>query len=233
MPSLLLVEEFEDVGMTSGLAEGELDALRAVADWIKTFVARPHKDLGRAGPVCPFVPGALERTNLWLAPEQIRDRGVSHVVQLMNGYKNLFLATQPTASEEAVYKAFVVVFTDLSTGRARDLFDAFLADRGVPTYVEDGLVLGAFYETNGATAIYNGNFRPFRSPVPFLLMRNTVISDWKFFLDNEEWFKAWSRRFGESAVDALAKELRRLPWRAEGEHSRATGELMPLHRRCL
>ena len=35
-------------------------ALQAVADWIKTFVVRPHEDLGRAGTVCPFVPGSLE-----------------------------------------------------------------------------------------------------------------------------------------------------------------------------
>jgi hypothetical protein len=66
--SLFLLEDLEDVGKTSELAEGELTALQAVADWIKTYVVTPHKDLGRAGPVCPFVPGALERRTLWLAP---------------------------------------------------------------------------------------------------------------------------------------------------------------------
>jgi hypothetical protein len=43
-------------------------------------VVRPHEDLGRAGPVCPFVPGALERKTLWLAPEQVADRGVNVLV---------------------------------------------------------------------------------------------------------------------------------------------------------
>ena len=64
---LFLLEDLEDVGKTSELAESDLDALHAVADWIKTYVVRPHKDLGRAGPVCPFVPGSLERKTLWLA----------------------------------------------------------------------------------------------------------------------------------------------------------------------
>jgi Domain of unknown function (DUF6875) len=68
---LILLEDLEDVGRTSELTESELDALRAVADWIRTYVVKPHKDLGRAGPVCPFVPGALERKALWLAPEHI------------------------------------------------------------------------------------------------------------------------------------------------------------------
>ncbi len=43
-------------------------------------------------------------------------------------------------------------------------------------------------------------------------MRLGVVSDWKFFLDNEETLSLWARRFGESAVPALAEELRRLPW---------------------
>jgi hypothetical protein len=52
--NLFLLENLEDANRTRELAESDRNALRAVADWIKTFVARPHKDLGRAGPVCPF-----------------------------------------------------------------------------------------------------------------------------------------------------------------------------------
>ena len=44
-------------------------------------------------------------------------------------------------------------------------------------------------------------------------MRHAVISDWMFFLDNEDWLGLWARRFGESAVHALAAELRRTDWR--------------------
>ena len=91
--NLFLLEELEDVSRTKELAERDLDALHAVADWIKIFVARPHEDLGRAGPVCPFVPGSLERKTLWPAPEQIADRDVPEVVELMSGYKRLLLDT--------------------------------------------------------------------------------------------------------------------------------------------
>jgi len=79
---LFLLEDLEDAGKTSELAESDLDALHAVADWIKSYVVKPHKDLGRAGPVCPFVPGALDRKTFWLAPEQIADRDVPAVVEL-------------------------------------------------------------------------------------------------------------------------------------------------------
>lgn len=214
IPDLFLVGELDEVGRTSELAEGALYALRAVADWIQAFVVRPHEDLGRAGPVCPFVPAALERKTLWLAPEQIADRGVSHVVELMNGYKNLFLDAEPIDGDGANYKVIVVVFTDMSADRAQGVFDDVLQQLAVPSYVEDGIVFGPFYKGNEGTATYNASFRPFQSPVPFLFVRQGVISDWKFFLDDQDWLNYWAHRFKESAVHALAEELRHLPWRA-------------------
>jgi Domain of unknown function (DUF6875) len=210
---LFLLEELEDAGTTSGLAESDRAALQAVADWIRSFVVRPHEDLGRAGPVCPFVPESLERRVLWLAPEHVADRGPHEVVELMNGYKSLFLRTQPTEGDDAMYKVIVVVFTDLLADRAQGVFEEVQRQLAVPSYVEDGVIFGPFYEGNEATAIYNSSFRPFQSPVPFLFVRHGVVSDWKFFLDDEEWLGLWARRFGESGVRALAQELRRLPWR--------------------
>jgi hypothetical protein len=210
--NLFLLEDLEDVGRTSELAESDLAALHAVADWIKTYVVKPHKDLGRAGPVCPFVPVSLERRTLWLAPEQIADRDVPDVVELIDGYQRLFLDAQPTDGDDA-NKVVVVVFTDLSADRAQGVFDDVLQHLAVPSYAEHGILFGPFHERFEGTAIYNSSFRPFQSPVPFLFVRHGVISDWKFFLDNEDWLSFWARRFGESAVHALAEELRRLPWR--------------------
>lgn len=217
--NLFRLEDLEDTERTSELAEGDLDALHAVADWIKSFVIRPHKDLGRAGPVCPFVPGSLARGTLWLAPEKITDRNMPDVVELIAGYQRLFLDTRPTEGDDATYKSFVVLFTDLSADRAKEFFDDLLQHLAVPSYVEHGFVMGGFYQGNEGTAVYNPEFRPFTSPVPFLLVRQAVISDWKFFLDNEDWLKLWARRYGESGVQAFAEELRRLPWRAGAQRS--------------
>lgn len=215
--NLFLLEDLGDAGRTRGLAGSDLDALRAVANWITTFVARPNEDLGRPGPVCPFVAEALERKTLWLAPEHIAGRSVPDVVQLIDGYKRLLVGAHPVDGDGATYKSIVVVFTDLSTDRAKAYFDGVLERLGVPSYAEDGLVLGGFYESNEAPAIYNPSFRPFTPPVPFLLVRHAVISDWKFFLDDDDWLNLWARRYEASAVQALAEELRRLPWRTTAE----------------
>jgi hypothetical protein len=211
--NLFLLEDLEDVGRTSKLAERDLDALHAVAEWIKTYVVQPHKDLGRGGTVCPFVPGSLERKSLWLAPEQIADRDGPEVVELMSGYRRLLLDTRPADGDDAIYNVIVVVFPDLAADRAQGVFDDVLEQLAVPSYAEDGILFGPYYEGNEATAIYNSSFRPFQSPVPFLFVRHGVTGDWKFFLDDEEWLNLWARRYGESAVQALAEELRHLPWR--------------------
>ncbi len=213
---LFLLEDLEDDGRTSDLAERDRDALRAVAGWIKTFIVRPHDELGRPGPVCPFVPGSVERQTLWLAPEQIGDGGVPHVVELINGYKRRLLdeGAGPTDGDGTNDNVIVVVLVDLPAERAEGVLDDVLQHIAVPSYVEDGIVFGPFYVGNQATAIYNKGFRPFQSPVPFLFVRHGVVSDWKFFLDEEDWLTHWARRFGESAVHALAAELRQLPWNA-------------------
>jgi hypothetical protein len=210
---LFLFEDLEDVSRTSALARSDLDALRAVADRITSFIVRPNKDLGRAGPVCPFVPVSLARGTLWLAPEHVGGRSVAEVVDLVHGYQRRFLGAHPTDGDDEIYKAIVVVFTDLSPDRAAEFFDDVLRDLAVPSYLDDGFVLGGFYEGNEAGAISNARFRPFTSPVPFLLIRQAVIGDWKFFLDNEDWLTLWAHRYGASAAQALAEELRRLPWR--------------------
>jgi hypothetical protein len=212
--SLFLLEDLEDVGRTSELAEGDLAALQATADWIKSFVVKPHKDLGRAGTVCPFVPGSLERKTLWLAAEQIAERNLPEVVELMSAYKKLLLDIRPTEGDDFIYNVIVVVFPDLSADRAGAVFGDVLKQLAVPSYVEDGILFGPYYEGNEGTAVYNSSFRPFQSPVPFLFVRHGVVDDWKFFLDDDEWLRLWARRYGESGAQALAEELRRLPWRA-------------------
>jgi hypothetical protein len=211
--NLFLLEDLEDVSRTKELADRDLEALQAIADWIRTFVVKPHKDLGRAGTVCPFVPGSLDRKTLWLAPEHIADRDASEVVELLSGYKRLLLDTRPTEGDDRIYNVIVVVFTDLPADRAQAVFDNVQLNLAVKSYAEDGILFGPYYEGNEGTALYNSNFRPFQSPVPFLFVRHGVTGDWKFFLDDEEWLKLWARRYGESAVHALAEELRRTNWR--------------------
>lgn len=180
--------------------------------WTRSFVVQPNKDLGRAGPVCPFVPVALEHKTLWLAAERSAGRNTPEVIRLIQGYQRHLLEAQPTSGVGSDHKSIMVVFSDLPPAKAKGFFESALKEIGVSSYAEHGLVMGGFYEGNDGTALYNSSFRPFTSPAPFLLIRRAVLSDWKFFLNNPDFFKLWANRYGEAAVNALADELRRLPW---------------------
>lgn len=210
---LFRIEDLADAARTSDLAARDLVALQTVADWIEAFVVKPNAELGREGPVCPFVPGSLERKTLWLAAEEVGDGGVSEVVELMDGYRRRFLETEPTGGGGASYRVIVVVFTDLPAERAEGLFGGVLERLALPSYAEDGISFGPFYAGNPGTALYNPSFRPFQSPVPFLFVRQTVVSDWKFFVDDDTWLDLWAQHFGATGARALGEEVRRLPWR--------------------
>lgn len=206
---LFLLEDLEDADRTSGLPASALDGLRVIADWITTYVTQPHEELvGHAGSVCPFLPGSVERKTLWLASERL---GEANVVELMRGYKRLLL--EQADADDDVYDVIAVVFSDLPPERAQGVFGEVIEQLAVPSYVEDGVLFGPYYQGNDATALYNPGFRPFESPVPFMFVRHGVVGDWKFFLDDDEWLGLWAHRFGDSATHALAEELRRLPWR--------------------
>ncbi len=213
IPDLYLLQDLEDPSRTTTLDDTDLRALRSVADWIQSFVVRPHKDLGRDGPVCPYVPRSLEGETLWLAAERIANRSAPEMVELVSGYQRLLLDAQPTEGDDAGYRLIVIVFPDLPAERAQGVFDEVLKELAAPSYVDHRILFGPFYEGNEGTAIYNPRFRPFQSPVPFLFVRFGVIGDWKFFVDNDESMNRWARQYGESAVPVLAAELRRTNWR--------------------
>src|SRR3712207_3204067 len=100
---LFLLEDLQDTAKTSELTGADREALQTVADWMKTYVIKPHPDLGRAGPVCPFVPVSLDHKALWLAAEQLTGRDGPAVAELMDGYRRLLLDAAPTDGDDAAY----------------------------------------------------------------------------------------------------------------------------------
>ena len=59
--NFFLLQDLEDPQRTRTLVDSDLTALQAVAHWIKTFVLKPNKELGRTGTVCPFRRGQWTR----------------------------------------------------------------------------------------------------------------------------------------------------------------------------
>jgi len=178
------------------VAAGAMEKLRAVARWAEEYLCRPHPDLGRKGPVCPYVQAALERGTFYLAvlrgetfpPDLLADRLV--------GYRDWFRQLEPSTGPAAQFKTILLVFPDLPQDAASAVVDA-TQERLKPAYVADGLMIGEFHPGPPAKAgLWNPDFRPLRSPQPLLAIRHMVPSDFPFLAAERELVAAYLERFG-------------------------------------
>jgi Domain of unknown function (DUF6875) len=103
---------------------------------------------------------SLERKTLWLAPERIAHRDMPEVVEVMDGDRRLLLDRRPADGDDVVYNVIVVVFSDPPADRAKGVFDEVLKQLGVPSYREDEVLFGPYFEGNETPAIHNTSFRP-------------------------------------------------------------------------
>jgi hypothetical protein len=154
--------------------------LARMLDWVKSYLAQPHPELGRRGAVCPFVPEALEVDSIQLA--LVADPAVTResIAQIITRFRDVFLATEPTRGPGAMQKAFLVVFPELGSEGAALVDEVQFSLKRY--FVEHGLMLGEFHATNQSPGLRNPDFFPLRSPVPMLAIRNMVDSDLPFLI---------------------------------------------------
>lgn len=151
-----------------------------IQDWIKEFLGNPHPKLGRPGIVCPFVPRALRMDTI--KSVVIRTEGLeeSQVVDLVKSYRTQFLMMEPRQGDLAIYKAFLLIFPDISGMPERTALVDRIQQQLKPFFVEEGLMIGEFHEHNESPGLHNPDFRPLRSPIPMLAIRFMTEPDLPF-----------------------------------------------------
>jgi hypothetical protein len=152
--------------------------LAETAQWMRRFLARPHPELGRSGPVCPFVPGAIVQDTIWLTSVPLAGGDRQAIIETVSRFREAFLDLEPKSGDAAMMKAIVIVFPNVATEEASLIDDvqAELKSR----FVESGLMIGEFHEQNEGPGLRNPDFRPLRSPIPSLAIRHMVESDLPF-----------------------------------------------------
>lgn len=186
--------------------------------WVRDFLARPHPELGRSGPVCPFTPLALDLDTIWLSEVADAELDMGRIGELIAHYRDLFLELEPRSGGAAINKAILLVFPNLGSDGAA-LIDAIqAAQKG--GFVEQGLMLGEFHAHNLSPGLRNPRFFPLRSPVPMLAIRHMVESDLPFLRRDSDpaevraaFLRSYLRRLGpnlrrnnfEQAIEALVQ----------------------------
>jgi len=168
---LLTASQVDQMAATAG-------PLAEILGWVRSFLARPNPELGRTGPVCPYVPTALSLDTIWcaLVPGAVTDP--AHLAAVIGEYRDLFLSLEPRQLPEAMNKAILIVFPDLGEGGAAVVDEVQRELK--PRFVETGLMLGEFHGANESPGLRNPDFRPLRSPIPMLAIRHMVETDLPF-----------------------------------------------------
>lgn len=193
-------------------------AMATTVEWVRTFLARPHPDVGRSGPVCPFTPAALALDTIWLTEFTENTSDPARLIEVVGQYRDLFFDIEPREGSAAINKTVLVVFPNLGPDAAALVDD--VQKQLKPSFVDLGLMLGEFHAKNESPGLRNPDFRPLRSPVPMLAIRQMVETDLPFlrrYIDEPQvrvsFLRSYLRRLGgtvrrnyfDQAVSALVE----------------------------
>lgn len=195
-------------GPISGLSEDVARSLATVTEWLDGFVNRPHAELGRSGEVCPWTRRTLELGRLVLVP--IASDDAAEVDAIILSLLERFWSMEPTRGADAGFRSIIAVFHRLDPEKAAE-FVVAAHTRLKPTFLDRGLMLGEFYRACEKPGLRNPHFRPLRSPIPLLVIRQMVEPDIEFLLDRNEFVDAYLRTHGGRGAERLLRVLGERP----------------------
>lgn len=162
----------------------DLPYLIEIQQWIKNFLTKPHPNLGRSGPVCPYVPHALKTNSIQLGVIRAQNLQLQEIEELVLSYKDIFLKIDPQNKETELTKTILLIFPDIKLEDTSRLIDS-VQQKLKEFFVDAGLMLGEFHKRNHSPGLHNSNFYPLQSPIPILAIRFMIESDLPFLANTD------------------------------------------------
>lgn len=207
-PQLILVQPADFLGESCPEEiRGDLEPLRAIADWAQQYLCQAHPELGREGPVCPYVQTSLRKCTFHLTVRRGRHYSPEQVESIIVELRNFFLELEPTSGPALIFKTILCLFPDFLPEDLPLLIDD-VQSRLKSEYVPHGLMVGEFHDgPPNKGGLWNPDFRPLRAPVPMLVIRNMVATDFAFLKDDPEMFGYYLRTFGNEVPAHLRADV--------------------------
>ena len=158
--------------------------LRQILTWAVEFLNAPHSQLGRGGPVCPYTRGSMDQNTFLLARA-----GWDSIESTIEEYRQWFLELLDQSGPLTIL--VVLPGLDRTDPGHLDELQARLKD----SFVAEGLMIGQFHPRCEQGGLWNQEFRPLRSPIPLLAIRQMVSSDLPFLLGSSGHLAAYLHRF--------------------------------------
>ncbi|MBF6222480.1 hypothetical protein IU479_30765 [Nocardia abscessus] len=195
-------------------SDAGVSSTATLREWVRDYLVRPNNDLGRDGPVCPFVKPAVGHHALWsaIAPGDA-ELTVDRMRSMIDDAFDLFHALTRSAVAGAPQAALLTVFQDLTDYGRVDAVHSLSKDR----FVAEGMMLGQFYPGCSQPGLWNRDFRPLDAPLPMLVVRNMMPSDYPFLLGKSEWLFSYLSRFGHALPIKLRRSMAEYLFRAASD----------------
>ncbi len=179
-----------------GLAHATADEARTlgeVSGWIRDYLMSANPDLGRVGAVCPYTPRAAKLDTIRVgvsdaAPDETR-RIESEMGQIFRTFdaiesppKASYFRTVITAYPNCIQPEGIAA---LQRAKRSYRFKAIFGGR----------MTALFYAGAEEPGLWNKDFRPLRSPIPLLIIREMVAEDAVFAMKQPLLFPFYLWRF--------------------------------------
>ncbi len=165
-----------------------------VLEWVREFLARPHPDLGRKGPICPFVAPTIRMGCLKVQViEDLDGSSMRELRRVVLSRAAAFLRDSPAQGPHGTFASVVLVFPNLRADRL-GMLDQIHGELKTFLMCRD-LMFSPFHPDSSKPSISNDEFRPFRAPFAALVIRHLDVRDISFMSFSREAFLRYHTRF--------------------------------------
>ncbi|UPW04611.1 hypothetical protein M1C57_00485 [Rhodococcus pyridinivorans] len=167
--------------------------------WASGYLTEPNPDLGRSGPVCPFVRPSIGKQLFGAAFVHGSGIGAGALGTIVEDQFDLYTTLSREDDRDRSLKTLVTVLPDLTGFEVIDVVHTEFKSR----FVEHGFMLGQFYPGCTQPGLWNHDFHPLDAPLPMLVARHMMTTDFPFLVGRQEWLCAYFKKFAPALPSTL------------------------------
>jgi hypothetical protein len=177
--------------------------VHTVRTWVENYLTEANPNLGRDGPVCPYAGPSMRKDLMWVGRIPGAQPWPGFIQLVLNDALDLLLTLEPVEGSLSVLRVLLTALPDLRDYTLIDDLHAELKTK----FVEHDAMLGQFYPGCGQPGLWNEDFHPLDAPVPMLVVRSMMGSDFPFLVDRPEWMSAYIKKFAPTLPPHVQRAL--------------------------
>ena len=183
------------------------EARTTVEPYLRDFLTSKHPL--RSGPVCPYMPAALRRSQMLFVVGTSEDSESQEASRVAEAARAIWTHDR-AQGRRFRYTAAVILYPPATSAE----YIEEVQYQSKSATVGHHVMVGALHAANNAESIHGGGFYPLRTPSPTIVLRDMVPSDLQFLNSRRfsptkrlEFYRNYLSAFESSSLEWERKEL--------------------------